>query len=182
MNLDKLRDARDEARKGRAELAAKLDELRAELADVSNQEKFLLDLETSLERAIGVSQHGVFKLHITHPDSDHGRSEEERPYWEIAKELLEEKNEPMTVPQMTLALTSRGYKVPGDGLRVAMIRRPDVFSKAGYGQYRLASWPKAETDVEVEDDQELTPEEAFGQPLTPDTPYRSHVLAEDNHA
>ena len=181
MNLELLRDARDEAARGLRELLAEIEALR-------RKEQHLTAAIDSLELAIGDDQDSGPTLATRHSVIEMQQLSAEplsegRPYWEIAKELLEEKNEPMSVPQMSAILNSRGYKVPGDSLRVAMIRRQDVFAKAGYGQYRLASWPTGTTESDSEEGAAPpTPEESFGN-CVHNTPYMSHMMVfEGKHA
>jgi hypothetical protein len=184
MNLAVLRDARDEAERGLHELLAEIDLLR-------RREKHLVAAIASLELAIGDDSATGSSLNTLPSPVPSNELQQlatesalgERTYWEVAKDLLEEQNEPMTVPQMLNVLASRGQKVQGDGLRVAMIRRSDIFSKTGYGKYGLASWPKHEVEKDASEVDMLSPEEAFGSPSAPyDVTYRSYVLAQDHPA
>ncbi len=62
------------------------------------------------------------------------------PLWRVAKDILSTVAHPMTVPEITERLVQRGVHVQGDGIRVAMIRRTDIFDKIGYGKYALREW------------------------------------------
>jgi hypothetical protein len=79
----------------------------------------------------------------------------QRPVWEVARDVLSAANQPMTVGELLLRLTGMGIKFSGEtpleSLRTALIRKPDVFSRAKGGQFDLKSRevdhpsPKAES-------------------------------------
>ena len=151
MDFVKLRQARDEAAQGR-------EEIRTKIATLVAREEHLASAIRSLNAVLGqmeddatdlVEQQSSEKSAVQPNPANDDIPTTGRANWEIAKELLERVNRPMTVPEMMSKLTELGFLIQGDGLRVAMIRRKDVFRKNGYGRYGLTAWPTSSRNTDL---------------------------------
>jgi hypothetical protein len=138
MDLEKLHSALDEANAGLREVSDEYEILRQkkdQLETVVSSIRALLGIKDSpLDRIVAP------RLTLHNADISEEPTNGSPAQWKMAQELLRENKRAMTVPEMMEVLTRRGHKLQGDGLRVAMIRRPDLFYKPSYGKYGLCEW------------------------------------------
>jgi hypothetical protein len=64
--------------------------------------------------------------------------------WELALSVLEEQKQPMPVPDIYESLLAKGVNMAKDAIRVAMLRKPQIFRQAGNGTYALLKWTAPE--------------------------------------
>jgi hypothetical protein len=62
------------------------------------------------------------------------------PAWMSARDVIAERGSAITVPQLHDALRAKSIYTGKDALRVAMIRKPDVFVQMGNGLYGLTKY------------------------------------------
>lgn len=136
MNDSKLYEALDEARGGLQDIAEQMRELTSRK---DRLEKLVAGLSGYLEINEPLSSMPEPVSVAQLDDDGPGAAVRVVPLWQTARDLLAEVEYPMSVPDMTRILTGRGFAIGSDGLRVAMLRKPDVFLKVGYGIYRLAA-------------------------------------------
>ena len=149
MDTAKLRDALQEANQGLHETSTQFEALRL-------KKQYLEAVVASINALLGAGEltssspslPPIVALSESYSSENQSKMEA-LPQWAMARDLLLEMGHPMTVPQMVQVLTARGQVIHSDGLRVAMIRRPDLFFKPGYGKYGLVVWEaeKAQEDA-----------------------------------
>jgi hypothetical protein len=64
--------------------------------------------------------------------------------WEQAQAVLDARKLAMTVPEIYEALLARGVNIAKDAIRVAMLRKPQIFRQAGNATYALMEWTAPE--------------------------------------
>jgi hypothetical protein len=140
MDTAKLRDALDEANRGLQEAEARLEAMRLRI-------QHLKAVASSIGALLAAGEQTFSSPVLPAPvalsesyNSEVHTKMEALPQWAMARDLLLETGHAMTVPQMVQVLASRGQVIQSDGLRVAMIRRPDLFIKPEYGKYGLKAW------------------------------------------
>ena len=76
-----------------------------------------------------------------------------QPAWMSARDVLAV-NGPyrMTVPRIHESLTKQGLLVAKDALRIAMLRRTDIFDNDGNGNYGLVAWSKPVMETHLHQD------------------------------
>jgi hypothetical protein len=144
MDTVKLRDALGEVTKGLYDISGEFEALAARKQQLEAAVASLNALLSAGEQDVPLSS-----LPAAFPASEQTYSSEiptrtdAEPLWATARKLLEEAGRALTVPEMAQTLSGRGHKIHSDGLRVAMIRKTDVFIKPAYGKYGLKAWEEA---------------------------------------
>ena len=159
MDTAKLRDALQEANQGLHETSTQFEALRL-------KKQYLEAVVASISALLGAGEQASAvsslppAVSIAEAYSSENQSKiEGLPQWAMARDLLLETGRPMTVPEMAQILASRGQVIHSDGLRVAMIRRPDLFFKPGYGKYGLTAWEDEKAEEAAAEYQRETAEE-----------------------
>jgi hypothetical protein len=143
MDTAKLRDALHEANQGLHETSTQFEALRLQKQHLEAVVASISALLGADERPSAISSLPPAVSLSEAYSSENQPKMEVLPQWAMARDLLLETGRPMTVPEMAQILASRGQVIHSDGLRVAMIRRTDLFIKPEYGKYGLKAWEAA---------------------------------------
>jgi hypothetical protein len=140
----KLLAALDEVNTGLEEMFADFERIRQRKEQLEATAKNLKSL-LGLDETIALTRLPATASAVEQPVAS--SEEDAKPMWMLARDMLRETGLPTSVPQMVEMLARRGVLVNPDGLRVAMIRRGDIFGKGGYGFYTLLEWGPSRSEV-----------------------------------
>jgi hypothetical protein len=62
------------------------------------------------------------------------------PAWVIARDVLKNHGRPMAVPEIFRVMSAMGTNSRPDAVRIAMLRKPEIFFNQGNGLYGLTAW------------------------------------------
>lgn len=79
------------------------------------------------------------------------------PAWVSVKEVLEQNGQPMNVPAIFEVLQERKITQSRDNIRIAMLRKPDVFFAQGAGLYGLTEWNSRSPSIYGSNPELITP-------------------------
>lgn len=151
MDVLKLRTALLEAENGLEEI---IDEFQSLSRKKNRLESVISSLKTLLtESDLGSAIPFVAPEASITKGGEPEANESKAPNWVLAKAVLLRAGRTMTIPQITTALEAEGHSVNGDGMRVALLRKPEVFSNPAYGKYGLKAWNSQSTvdDTAIEE-------------------------------
>jgi hypothetical protein len=141
MITKKLQDALVEAQDGLRALNLDFDALRKRKEQL---ERLVASLTEVLNASLGMGE-GNGALAQESPAAEHAQPDTApRAVWQLAQELLTFAGQSLSVPDIVAGIAARGTTVDSETVRVAMYRKPDIFSKTERGRYGLRSWDSAD--------------------------------------
>ena len=139
METQKLQDALVEAQDGLRTVNLGFDALRKRKEQL---ERLVASLTEVLNASLGIGE-GNGALAQESPAAAEATPPDTAPkaVWQLAQDVLTFAMKPLTVPDITLAITAQsGITVDSETVRVAMYRKPEIFSKTERGKYGLRIW------------------------------------------
>jgi hypothetical protein len=138
MELNTLQQALKEAQDGLKAVEVDFEMLRVHKEKL---ERLITSLREVLETSMPAGSGALALATTPKPAIQFGPSAKEPAIWESALRSLIEAGKPMTVPEITNAIKgSYSYAISSESIRVAMFRKPEIFSKTAYGSYGLKRW------------------------------------------
>lgn len=153
------------------EAQQKLDDVEERIANLHREKEALQGLVVSLGDYLSVADVTLLSGEM---DLDEQASARRgtltQPAWSLARDILASKGSPMTVPEIHKIMSNLGFTSKPDAIRIAMIRKPDIFNNHGNGAYGLVTQrhvgPPPSSD---EDDEDPFADAPIVQELRPKT-------------
>jgi hypothetical protein len=150
MDLNTLQQALKEAQDGLKAIDADFEMLRVQKERL---ERLIVSLREVMESSVPIGSGALALATATtnQPEIQFGSSDKEPAIWESAVRALTEAGRPLTVPEITSVIKGiYSYVISPESVRVAMFRKPNVFSKMAYGSYGLKAWkPEEEKEAPI---------------------------------
>lgn len=130
------------------EATDRISEIDGKLEELVSEREALLSVVASLESYLDIVQ-PTSDMSLFNSD-DHVTTLLDQPTWQIARDVLAKRGVPTTVPEIFMLTSALGVRSKPDAIRVAMLRKPEVFVSYGNGVYGLRAWLPTISEDEAE--------------------------------